>query len=192
MTPERFSTRALHIGKQAVFRYMGCLEAPSDDINALVEAAISEAEASASFRICYLKLPMKISQTQVVFGDFPPAESSRLASHFAGCAYAVLFCASCGTFFDRKIAASQLSPATAMVWDAVGTAAVEQLCDDFCEKMKTIRTRFSPGYGDLPFSFQSDLLRWLDAAHYPGVGLTDSLLMTPVKSVTAIAALESL
>lgn len=192
MTPERFCLPSVRIGKSEVYQYMGCREMPSNEIRALVEASITEAETSASYQVCFLKLPMKIEDDAVTFGIFPPVKSSKLAAHFAGCSHAVIFCASCGAFFDRKIAAAQLSPVSAMIWDAVGTAAVEQLCDDFCEKMQTVRSRFSPGYGDLPLAFQYDLLNWLDASRYPGVGLTDSLLMTPVKSVTAIAALETI
>lgn len=192
MKAERFRISAVQIDKNCVYRYMGCRETPPDQVVSLVDAAVREAETSADFKVCSCKLPMKIEQDQVTFGTFPPVRSSKLAAHFSGCSSAVLFCATCGVFFDRKIAASKLSPVMAVIWDAVGTAAVEQLCDDFCMQMHTVRSRFSPGYGDLPLSFQSDILAWLDASHYPGVGLTDSFLMTPVKSVTAIAALESL
>lgn len=192
MTPERFCMSSLLIDKHEVLRYLGCREAPSDELLALVDAAIREAETSASFQVCYCKLPMTVSEDQLRFGAYPPVKSRKLAQHFSGCSHALLFCASCGVFFDRKIAASKLSPVMATVWDAVGTTAVEQLCDEFCKAMKTVRTRFSPGYADLPLSFQADLLSWLDASRYPGVSLTDSLLMTPVKSVTAIAALETL
>ncbi len=190
MRTERFSVSSVRLDLHSVYRYMGCRETP--ELSELVKAAAQEAETAADYKLCYIKLPMKIEDDQITFGAFPPVKSSKLAAHFAGCTAAVLFCATCGVFFDRKIAASRLSPVNAVIWDAVGTAAIEQLCDDFCCQMQTVRSRFSPGYGDLSLSFQRDLLAWLDASRYPGVGLTDSLLMTPTKSVTAIAALESL
>lgn len=190
MRTERFSVPAVQIDSGSVYRYMRSPETP--EIAQLVASAVKEAETAADYKVCYMKLPMKIEDDQVTFGTFPPVKSRKLADHLKGCPAAVLFCATCGVFFDRKIAASRLSPVNAVIWDAVGTAAIEQLCDDFCEKMQTVRSRFSPGYGDLPLTFQSELLSWLDASCYPGVGLTDSLLMTPTKSVTAIAALESI
>jgi cobalamin-dependent methionine synthase I len=53
-----------------------------------------------------------------------------------------------------------------------------------------LRPRFSPGYGDLSLSVQSDLLNVLDARRNIGLTLSDSLMMIPQKSVTAIVGLK--
>ncbi|MBR3258643.1 MAG: vitamin B12 dependent methionine synthase, partial [Eggerthellaceae bacterium] len=47
-----------------------------------------------------------------------------------------------------------------------------------------------PGYGDLPLEVQPDLLGLLDASRRLGITLSDSLLMSPTKSVTAIVGLR--
>ena len=102
----------------------------------------------------------------------------------------MLFCGTLGPNVDRAIRKHRLHPSLALVWDAVGTAAIEQLCDDFCSHLpKPQRPRFSPGYGDLPLETQGPLLQLLEAERLLGVGLTDSLLMTPTKSVTAFVGL---
>ena len=49
-----------------------------------------------------------------------------------------------------------------------------------------LRPRFSPGYGDLKLDHQKDWFRLLDISKQIGVELTDSLLMVPTKSVTAL------
>ena len=46
--------------------------------------------------------------------------------------------------------------------------------------------RFSPGYGDLRLDHQKDWFRLLDISKQIGIELTDSLLMVPTKSVTAL------
>ena len=51
---------------------------------------------------------------------------------------------------------------------------------------KYLRPRFSPGYGDFSLDCQKDIIRALEAEKTVGVTLTDSLLMTPSKSVTAV------
>jgi cobalamin-dependent methionine synthase I len=50
--------------------------------------------------------------------------------------------------------------------------------------------RFSPGFGDLPLTVQAEILGLLDAGRRMGITLSDSFLMAPSKSVTAIIGLE--
>lgn len=175
-----------------IYRYLGCKGTPESALEARVTAIASQAAQEAGVRIAYLSLPVKVSQDHVSFEGYSSVFSNKLADNLRGTDRVLLFCATCGVYFDRKIAAARLQPADAVIWDAVGTAAIEQFCDAFCKKMHTVRPRFSPGYGDLPLTFQNDLLQWLNAAQLVGVGLTDSLLMTPTKSVSAIAAQESI
>ena len=52
------------------------------------------------------------------------------------------------------------------------------------------RPRFSPGYGDLPLDLQKDISRILNMPKEIGVSLTQTLLMTPSKSVTALIGLS--
>ena len=52
--------------------------------------------------------------------------------------------------------------------------------------------RFSPGYGDVPISVQKEFLDSLDAGRRMGILLSESYLMSPSKSVTAIIGLEKM
>ena len=49
--------------------------------------------------------------------------------------------------------------------------------------------RFSAGYGDFSLEHQRDFVRCLDVTRKLGITLSDSLLMTPTKSVTAVIGL---
>lgn len=190
MTVETYIPTALRIDTESVCRYLRCRQTPEQPMSAKLADFISQAEQEASFRVVFAEVPVTVTEGSVFLQGLSEVRSRKLAENLRGTSRVLLFCATCGVFFDRKIAQAQLQPSEAVLWDAVGTAAIEQLCDDFCKERQTVRPRFSPGYGDLPLTFQKDLLEWLDAARLSGVGLTDSLLMTPTKSVTAIAALE--
>ena len=72
------------------------------------------------------------------------------------------------------------------------------LCESACDAAETIireakdcKPRFSPGYGDLPLSLQKDVLACLCAPSRMGITLTDSFLMVPQKSVTAIMGIKN-
>ena len=113
-----------------------------------------------------------------------------------GCGAACVFACTIGAAFDRMLEQAQRTDmAEAVILDACGSALVEELCDrteteirSRCDGM-SLKRRFSPGYGDLPLSLQPGLLGILDAVRRIGVTCTESDLMLPVKTVTAIAGL---
>jgi len=50
--------------------------------------------------------------------------------------------------------------------------------------------RFSPGYGDYPLEKQREVVKILNTEKKLGLSLTDSLLLNPTKSVTAVIGLN--
>ena len=112
-----------------------------------------------------------------------------------GDAEVVFLCGTIGTEFDawqRRL--STLSAADALLSQQIGLDAVEKVMDGLENeaKMKVegeglkLRPRRSPGYGDLPLSLSRTILDALDAPRRIGVSITDSNLLVPSKSVTAI------
>ena len=75
---------------------------------------------------------------------------------------------------------------------------MEEYCDQIHEKLekelrkeeKYLRPRFSPGYGDFSITYQKELLQVLDAAKKIGLTMTESYMLTPVKSVTAVIGIS--
>ena len=59
-----------------------------------------------------------------------------------------------------------------------------------CTSGKEHTRRFSPGYGDMPIEIQVDILQLLDASRRLGMVLTESNLMIPTKSITALIGMR--
>ena len=81
----------------------------------------------------------------------------------------------------------------ALVCDAIGSALIESFCNKLNKLLITKKeavSRFSPGYGDFDISYQNIILEHLDANKKVGITLTDSMMMIPSKSVTAIIGLK--
>jgi 5-methyltetrahydrofolate--homocysteine methyltransferase len=113
------------------------------------------------------------------------------------CQKAVFFCCTLGNSADRLIVyAGAYDISDQLYTDALANAAIEQVCDmlqqkiasDYSEYEQTMR--FSPGYGDYPLALQPEILKFLDAKKRIGVTVTDSLLMTPTKSVSDVIGLK--
>ena len=105
----------------------------------------------------------------------------------------IFLCGTIGAEFDawqRRL--SVLSAADALLSQQIGLAAVEKVMDEVEERARKevegrkLKPRRSPGYGDLPLSLSRTILAELDAPRKIGVSITDSNLLVPSKSVTAI------
>ena len=121
---------------------------------------------------------------------------STARAMLARCDQAAVLACTLGARFDTKLLALQARDmAKAVIWDALGSAFVETGCDAAEQEIAGrfpdlyLTDRFSPGYGDLPLALQPVLCAALDAGRRLGVTVTPSLLMNPVKSVTAIIGL---
>ena len=178
------------IDKAAILRYAGCRTA-DDKIGVLLDDCLKEAEGRFAYRVCFSEMPISISEEVCDFGVFS-VPSKDLAAHLSGCDSAVLFAATVGIEVDRLIQRyTRIAPARAFLFQAIGTERVEALCDLFCTYTATahhaiLKPRFSPGYGDLPLTVQKDFFAVLHPEKNIGITLTESLLMSPTKSVTAI------
>lgn len=183
-----------------VRRYMG-FRGPvesSPETDAMISKAISSLEKDCSPKYVSRAFPVKVEGFSVYIADIV-IESRALARNLAGCTECVLFAATAGPACDMLVKrASVTSSAYASCCQAAGAAAIEAYCDLINDKIKEeyeakglyARPRFSPGYGDLKLSHQKDWFRLLDITKNTGVELTDSLLMVPTKSVTAVIGLS--
>ena len=84
--------------------------------------------------------------------------------------------------------------------EAAATAFIEDYCDrcqaeleaELNKENKTLRPRFSPGYGDFDIRHQKDMVNLLELPRQIGVTLTDGGMLTPTKSVTAVMGIAHL
>ena len=122
------------------------------------------------------------------------ARSTWMRTRLGG-AEVVLLCGTIGAEFDawqRRL--SVLSAADALLSQQIGLEAVEKVMDELENEVKVkvegegrkLKRRRSPGYGNLPLALSRKIISELDAARKIGVSITDSDLLVPSKSVTAI------
>ena len=174
-----------------IIRYLG-YKTPEYDIVKYTSDCIIECCDILSYNVCYGEFPITITDNIVEFSCIK-TESKSLANHLKGCHKAIILGATIGVELDRLINKyGKISPIKGFVFQAIGAERIEALCDAFCDDIKNnypeynLTPRFSPGYGDLSLSFQSDIFRILDCSKKIGLTLNKSLLMSPSKSVTAI------
>ena len=178
------------INRREILRYAGVKGAADSETEALLDSVITEVEKELKYSVCYTVLPIKIDGNICDFGRFS-LHSENLAKCLSKSEKALLFAATVGVGIDRLISKySRLSPARALLLDAFGSERIEALCDAFCKDITglhnvEISPRFSPGYGDLPLDTQVDIMSVLSPQKHIGLTLSDSLLLTPTKSVTA-------
>lgn len=115
----------------------------------------------------------------------------------ADCERAAVLACTLGAGFEAMLRAEQArSMARAAMLDACGSAWVEAGCDAAEAEISArfpglyLTDRFSPGYGDLPLDLQRGICAALDAPRRLGIQVTDSLLLNPTKSVTALIGLS--
>ncbi len=185
--------------KKEILRYAGVRgEAP--ELEAMLSACIAEAERELTYKVCFALFPLKTEGEGLDFG-FAKTGSAALRKNLAGCEKILLFAATVGLGIDRLITKySRLSPAKALMLQAIGTERIESLCEAFEadvqkeleQKGLAAKPRFSPGYGDLPLEMQKDIFSVLDCPRKIGLTLNASLLMSPTKSVTAIIGIGNM
>ena len=199
----------LPYNEQEILRYSGCKDAePGSEVYDLMTRCIDEVKASkaCTYAICYRMIQIHSMDEEYIDFGITTASSKDLAKCLSGCNKAVFMAATIGHEIDRIIYRyEKLEPSKAVFMQAIGAERVETMLNAFCDEFGKIYSedfgsnliddieltpRFSPGYGDLPLAMQSDFMGILDMSRKLGITLNDSLLMSPSKSVTAIAGIK--
>ena len=186
-------SRPLAIDRDEALRYLRSRDGASiaDDLTAAADKILSIATPAAA--AAALPLGWQADGQPVCGGLTLPGRA--IARHLAGCDQCVLLAVTLGFAVDRHISSEgQASPYRALLLDACATTAIEDLADHATERARallleaphSLTFRFSPGYGDLPLALQPRLLELLDARRLLGLTVGSSLLLSPIKSVTAI------
>ena len=177
-------------------RYAGLARARFDE--AAIAAACEEALLLAEPRGIWFAYDYDCAQGIVLSAPAFAIEGHSIRKHLEGAARVVALAATVGAAVGEAVThhfdAGRY--AHAVLLDAAATAAVEQTADAVEKAIRpqmaaqgfTMRWRFSPGYGDWDIRAQTGLLR-LTRAEEIGIGLTESFMLTPRKSVTAVIGL---
>ena len=173
------------INMREVLSYLGCRGEAPQEIEQGILSAAELIMKTATPRLAYKITDYDSALSQ---GLIAGEDIVRLIS---GCGQIVIFGATLGTAVDTMLSRLQIRDmAHAVIFDAVASSAIENVCDNFCRDIAAeygeITARFSAGYGDYPFSMQWRLSEALCLEKSIGITLNDSGLMLPQKSVTAI------
>ncbi len=182
-----------------VLRYLGYKEKMADtETEDLILKIYNETGSEINLSACFTMCDISLEGETINFEGFSVCSKS-LSKNLMNCEKCVIFCATAGSGVDRIISKySRISPARAVIAQAVGTSIIEEWCNLLCKRIESklksdklyLRPRFSAGYGDFSLEHQRDIFNLLTPSKHIGVSLTESLMMTPSKSVSGIIGIS--
>lgn len=189
------------LNRDEILRYLGY---KNSEITPAIEKLLKRCE-SETFRVLepkyiYRRFSIKKDIQGILVEGTPLVLCGKdIQEHLKNCNEIYLLGVTAGIGLDRLIRRYMISePDVGVVLDSCGIQAVEQIADIAEKEIEKkadaeglhLTWRFSPGYGDLPLETQRDLVSVLDLPRKIGVSLTESCLMVPSKSVTAIIGMS--
>jgi hypothetical protein len=188
--------------QREVWRYLGYRNGAQPEGEMLTKLALCEEQLQRAVtpRSVCRRFPLLHTGADRVRLAGIDIASRALSRHLAGCDEVFLLAATLGLGPDRLIRRASVDKMSdAVIYQAMSAEMIESYCDSVNDQLlrrvrregKYLKPRFSPGYGDLSLEVQPRLAALLDAAKQIGLTLTDSLLMVPSKSVTAIIGITS-
>ncbi|OPY14359.1 MAG: Vitamin B12 dependent methionine synthase, activation domain [Syntrophus sp. PtaB.Bin001] len=165
-----------------------------------IERYMEEAQSLISLKGTFLRLPIReISEDRVVLEGDVIFASRNLARFLKQCREAALMGATAGPAIMAAISedAAGRNVTRAVVMDATASETTDAALDWIMSYLGNslrregrilLNRRYSAGYGDFLLENQRTLYRLLQLERF-GVTLTDSCLLVPEKSVTAITGI---
>lgn len=165
-----------------------------DELEAWILEAYQKLQSAATPRGVWGFFDITPGADHVDFNGGFRIEGRGLADVLRGCSRAVLVAATLGQQVDKLINRLQAtSMSEAVVLDACASVEAELFCDKVeNEAMRSLgggeylTMRYSPGYGDVPLTESAKILSALGAPGKIGLSATDSGMLLPIKSITAV------
>lgn len=199
-------------------RFMRAPNLRDDELTGRVRETFERLEAFIRPRSVWGRFPVGMSGPFLRLGEVE-IQSVDLRTLLVGSWECCLMAVTLGPEVDRQILRAQKRDMVeGLMLDACASVLADTACDELCERIEReieqadgeknekgieaestenpagdgplhLTRRFSPGYGDVPLEASRDIILALDATRRIGLSLTRSLMMTPVKSITAIAGI---
>ncbi|TJX13072.1 methionine synthase [Tissierella creatinini] len=191
----------LKLDKNEILRYLSYNDTSLDEeMDKLIDSCMEEI--------------MEISQYKYIYSIFDVIDTGSFLSlsnstielrgkaireHLKSSKYVGVMAVTLGVEVENKIKYyGKVNLTRGVILDSCAAALVEVLCDYVEDKIKdlalgqglNITSRFSPGYGDLPITTQSQILNSLNASRLIGLNVSESSILLPRKSVTAFIGLD--
>lgn len=193
----------VELEKKEILRYLGYRRKQelTPEMDQQIQQLMLEVMQVANPRYTFLIFPCQTveneQQIQVIGTDLI-LEGKAIYNHLKRAKKVALLAATLGIEVERQIRKYELTEMSkALILDACCVEYIEKICElaecvieqEVAEEQLVLNRRFSPGYGDLPIETQVKFLAVTDATKRLGINLTESFLMIPRKSVTAIIGL---
>ena len=180
-------------------RYSG-LDQYTDFPAHLLDQACTEAYLLAHPQATWQVYDYDVS-TATIMGSHPlTLQAPKVIDYLSGAVQVVVIALTIGQKLENKVSEYFINGeyTSGLLLDAAGTAAVEVAADQVCEFIKRqvaqqgymALPRFSPGYGNWDITVQPLILD-LANAHEINLTATDSCMLQPRKSITAVVALTA-
>jgi len=190
-----------YINTREVLKYLGYkggeVEAKTmDDISDIGDSVIKISTPVITFKVMDIVRDGGFALKDTNF--VPLGENIR--EMLADCDRCIIMAATLGMGIEKELRSLQITNMySAVIMDCCASAAIENVCDNFQTMLEHtymqqglfITDRFSPGYGDMPFSQQKELCGLLQTEKTIGVSLSSSGIMIPRKTVTAIMGISN-
>lgn len=190
----------MEMNRREVLRYLGYGgQSPDEQVSALLQECWDELTAAAAPRCLSRSFDLCFFEEDGIDASCFQTHSQSLRKNLEDCEQVLLFAATLGAQADLLIQKyNRLQMSKAVILQAEAAAMLEDYCNRENARLKDayeaegwyLRPRFSPGYGDFPLECQRALIAGLEAGKRIGITLTDSLLMVPAKSVTAVIGIS--
>lgn len=187
------------VPRKEVWRYLGYTGNNKDEPTAqLIEECIEELEEACTPKSTSKEFFLTLKDKNRISFATIEVESKNLFKNLERCERIIVFAATLGVqadFLIKKYSKIQMSKAVVM--QAASAAMIEEYCDEKQEELVRkkqqegfyLRPRFSPGYGDFDIKSQKTFIQLLECPKKIGLSVTDSLILAPSKSVTAVIGL---
>ncbi|MGV8982410.1 vitamin B12 dependent-methionine synthase activation domain-containing protein [Clostridium sp.] len=187
----------MEIDKKEVLRYLGYKNQEIDkSLTDLIEVCCKEVIDICKEKFVYEIFDIERKNDEIfLLGSTLVLKDIDIINHLATSKKCLVMAATLGVDVDRRIAYySRFDITKGLIMDACATTAIESLCDELQVQIMQralvddlhITNRYSPGYGNFSIDNQSNILNVLNAYKKIGLSVTESNIMLPRKSVTAL------
>lgn len=191
----------IELDRSEAIRYMGYHGTqPDEAVQASLTRCGEALQQAAEPKSIYRVFPLQHIDAQTLEIADVQIHSKNLARNLQGCSEVCLMAATLGIGPDRLIArASAVRMSDAVIYQAAAAAMVETYCDEVNERIRqeaAQRGMYCRPRGSVPVTviFRShtrrDFSRLLDTPRKIGLTVTESCLLAPIKSVTAVIGLS--